>query len=209
MAAGCSKDNYDKPESFLTGRIVYENTPLNLRGTGQAIVLQMYQHGYAYFNPINIYVGQDGSFSAALFNGDYLLVTRDGNGPWVNSRDSVKISIKGHTSIDLEVTPYFTISDENISVSGSKLNISFHLRQVVPAANISRVMLLLNNTQFVDDINNIFRRDFADVKTGSVLLEMDIPTNSGMSDIKALFARICVWAEGADQGIYSSVIRLK
>ena len=39
----CTKDNYDAPESTLMGRIVYKGEPLQLRGTSEAIQLQLYQ----------------------------------------------------------------------------------------------------------------------------------------------------------------------
>lgn len=42
----CTKDNYDAPESTLMGRIVYKGEPLQLRGTSEAIQLQLYQDGY-------------------------------------------------------------------------------------------------------------------------------------------------------------------
>lgn len=209
IVAGCMKDNYDAPESFLTGRVTYEGTPLNLRGTGEAITLQLYQHGYDYFNAIPVFVGQDGSFSATLFNGDYLLVTKDGNGPWVNNRDSVKLSVKGNKVIDLNVTPFFLISDEIISMSTNRLEASFMIEQIVSTAKISNVLLLLNKTQFVDDINNIFRREFKDIYAGQVNLEVDLSNNTDVVNAQALFGRICVWTEGADQGIYSEVVRLK
>lgn len=208
-ATGCTKDNYDEPESLLTGKIVYDGTPLNVRGTGGAVTIQAYQHGYDYFNPISINVGQDGSFSATLFNGDYLLVTKDGNGPWVNNRDSVAVTVKGNTNIDVSVTPYFMISGENITLAGSKVKASFTIERIVPAARISKVMLLLSKTQFADDISNIYHQEYSDIKTGNVMLEADVADNADVQNAKALFARACVWAEGSDQGIYSSVVRLK
>lgn len=209
ILAGCTKDNYDEPESFLSGQIVYNGTPLQLRGTGSAVSLQLYQHGYDYFNPISVYVGQDGAFSATMFNGDYLLVTRDGNGPWVNDRDSMRITIKGNMKIELNVTPYFMISNESVSMNGGQVSASCTISQIVPTANISNVTLLLNKTQFVDDINNIYRNDLSNPTPGTASWNINMSDNPEVTNAKALFGRICVRAVGADQGIYSPVIRLK
>lgn len=206
---GCTRDNYDEPKSFLSGQIVYEGRPLNLRGTGDAISLQLYQHGYDYFNPISVFVGQDGTFSASLFDGEYLLVTRDGNGPWVNSRDSMKIAVKGNTKIELNVTPYFVVSDDNISMSGNQLTASCSIKQIVSTAKIQHVTLLLNKTQFVDDMNYIFRKEFDNPSIGQMNQTVDLSGNSEIAKAKALFGRICVRTQGTDQGIYSPVIRLK
>lgn len=209
FTVGCTKDNYDAPTSSLSGQIVYEGKPVNVRGTGDAVVLQLYQHGYDFFNPITVYVGQDGTFTATLFDGEYLLVTRDGNGPWVNSRDSMQVAVKGNTKIELKVTPYFMISNENISLSGSQLSASCAISKIVSTADIANVTLLLNKTQFVDDIYNIYRSDLTNPVAGTASWNVDLSDNSEIAKAKALFGRICVKATGADQGIYSPVIRLR
>ena len=103
LFSGCGKDNYDAPDSRLTGTITYNGEALNLRGTGEAIQLQLFQDGYDKHDPISVYVGQDGVFSAMLFDGEYKLVTRDGNGPWVNNRDTMVVNLKGSADIKLEV----------------------------------------------------------------------------------------------------------
>lgn len=209
LFSGCGKDNFDAPESKLVGRVTYQGQALNLRGTGEAVQLQLYQDGYEKNDPISVFVGQDGTFSALLFDGEYRLTTRDGNGPWVNSHESVTVNLNGHAEVNLEVTPYFTISNEQLSVSGSAMNASFTINQIVPDAKISRVMLLLSKTQFADDVNNLFRQDFSDVTPGSVNLSADISGNTEIAKAKALYARVGVLANGADQAIYSPVVRLK
>ena len=209
LFSGCGKDNFDAPESKLVGRVTYQGQALNLRGTGEAVQLQLYQDGYEKNDPISVFVGQDGTFSALLFDGEYRLTTRDGNGPWVNSHESMTVKLNGHTEVNLEVTPYFTISNEQLSVSGSAMNASFTINQIVPDAKISRVMLLLSKTQFADDVNNLFRQDFSDVAPGSVNLSADISGNTDIAKAKALYARVGVLANGADQAIYSPVVRLK
>lgn len=144
-----------------------------------------------------------------MFDGEYRLTTRDGNGPWVNNHESVTVNLKGHTEVNLEVTPYFMISNEQLSVTGSAMNASFMINRIVPDAKISRVMLLLSKTQFADDVNNLYRQDFSDVVPGSVNLSADISGNTEIVKAKALYARVGVLANGADQAIYSPVVRLK
>lgn len=209
LFSGCGKDNFDAPESKLVGRVTYQGQALNVRGTGEAVQLQLYQDGYEKNDPISVFVGQDGTFSALLFDGEYRLTTRDGNGPWVNSHESVTVHLNGHTEVNLEVTPYFTISNEQLSVAGSVMNASFTINQIVPEAKISRVMLLLSKTQFADDVNNLFRQDFSDVTPGSVNLSANIGGNTEIAKAKALYARVGILANGADQAIYSPVVRLK
>ncbi|MDD4515772.1 DUF3823 domain-containing protein [Massilibacteroides sp.] len=206
---GCGKDNYDEPGSTLIGKITYNGESLHLRGTGEAIRLQLYQDGYAKRDPISVYVGQDGDFSAVLFPGEYKLVTRDGNGPWVNTRDTVVVNLKGTATVELEVTPFFTVSGENLTVSSTAMNASFTINQIVPTAKIQRAMLILSKTQFADDVNNLFRKDFSDISVGTVSLSADISGNADVANAEALYARVGVQAVGADQAIYSEVVRLR
>lgn len=209
LLSSCGFDNFDAPTSTLVGKVTYNGTPLNIRGTGEAVRLQLFQDGFDKRDAIEMFVGQDGTFSAKLFDGQYKMVTRDGNGPWVNSRDTTIVNVKGTTEVSLEVTPFFTISGENISVSGSTMNASFSINQVVSTAQIDKAMLILSKTQFVDDVNNVFRKDFTEVSAGSANLSADISGNSEITNAKALYARVGLYAKGADQAIYSTVIKLK
>lgn len=209
LFVGCGKDNFDAPESKLVGKVTYQGQALNLRGTGEAVQLQLYQDGYEKNDPISVFVGQDGTFSALLFDGEYRLTTRDGNGPWVNSHESVTVNLNGHAEVNFEVTPYFTISNEQLSIAGSTMNASFTINQIVSDAKISRAMLLLSKTQFADDVNNLFRQDFSDITPGSVNLSADISGNTEIVKAKVLYARVGVLTNGADQAIYSPVVRLK
>lgn len=81
LATGCGLDNYDEPQSTLEGRVVYNNQSIGVRGTADAVQVQLYQDGYEKHDPIPVYLTQDGSFKAILFNGQYKLITRSGNGP--------------------------------------------------------------------------------------------------------------------------------
>ena len=76
----CSKDNFDEPTSFIKGRVVYKGEALQLRGN-EAVKLQLYQRGYQKHDPVEVFVNQDGEFSICIFDGQYQLKTKDGNGP--------------------------------------------------------------------------------------------------------------------------------
>ncbi|WP_080905547.1 DUF3823 domain-containing protein [Parabacteroides sp. Marseille-P3160] len=207
--SSCGLDNYDEPKSKIFGKITYNGEMLNLRGTGEAVQVQLYQDGYELRDNITAYVGQDGTFEALLFDGEYKVVTKDNNGPWVNSRDTVVVNLKGTTEVELKVTPYFTISNESFSLSGSNLNTAFSINQVVNTAQIDYVTLLVSRTSFVDDVNNIARKDFKDQKAGTVTLSMDMSDNKDFASAAALFARVGVRTVGADQAIYSKIVRIK
>ena len=163
-ATSCGLDNYDAPQSRLHGKITYNGQTLGLRGTGEAVRLQLYQDGYQLHDNIQVYVDQNGTFEALLFDGEYKLVTRDRNGPWVNTRDTIVVNLKGSTEIEVPVTPFFTIDNESITLNGSMLNATFNVNKIVSTANIDYVTLLVSKTSFVDDATNIARKDFKEVQ---------------------------------------------
>lgn len=210
LLISCGKDNYDSPSSIIEGKITYQGETLGLRGTGEAIKLQLYQDGYDKKDPVAVYVGQDGSFRSVLFNGEYKLVTSDRNGPWKNSRDTTHISLKGKATVELEVIPYFTITNETLKLNDNSYEITFDINQIVKEAKIAKVILLLSKTTFVDDANNILRQDITDnIKVGNNTFYVDISDNENVSKAKALFGRVGVLTEGADQAIYSKIERLR
>ena len=127
----------------------------------------------------------------------------------MNTRDTMVVNLKGSTQCEVKVTPYFTISGDAISLNGNTLSATCAINKVVATANIDRVMLLLSKTSFVDEVNNIARKDFSGMTAGNASLSMDLTGNANVASAKALYARIGVKTSGADQDIYSKVIKLK
>jgi hypothetical protein len=58
------------------------------------VQLEIWQKGYQLYTSIPVYVTQDGTFSAVLFDGNYKLVSKSGNGPWVSKQDTVDFVVK-------------------------------------------------------------------------------------------------------------------
>lgn len=208
--SSCGLDNYDAPESKVFGRVVYNGQPIGVRGTGEAVQLQLYQDGYELRNPVPVYVTQDGTFEAKLFDGEYKLVTRDNNGPWVNSRDTTVFTVRGAANVDVPVTPLFTLSNVSLSLSGSNVNAAFQIDQVTAGWEIDYTMILVGRTLFVDDVSYTARRDIQGLETGVSLSEMlDLSDNNDFKKGEPLFARVGVRAAGKDQAVYSQVVKLR
>lgn len=206
----CSKDNYGEPKSTLSGKITYNGTNLYIQGSSSAVQLQLYQDGYGKYGPIAVYVGQDGTFNAKLFDGTYKLVTKNGNGPWVNTRDTTVVNVNGDTNIELKLTPFFMVSKATITLENDVVNAIFSIDKVVSAANVDYVKLILSSTQFVDEQNNLLS-----IKANGVVGENTISSILSDQNVKKLnaahsiYGRIAVRTQGADQSIYSDIIKLK
>ncbi|UOQ69800.1 DUF3823 domain-containing protein [Hymenobacter volaticus] len=207
---GCAKDNVEPPSSTLTGRIVYQDQVLGLRSNGstdlgnQTTMLELWQRGYQLFTKIPVFVNQDGTFQAKLFDGNYKLVRSRGNGPWVDNTDSIDVQVRGNTVIDVPVTPYFTVTDAAFQRSGNTLTATCRVNRIVAGKDIDRVVLLISRTQFVDDSNALERteKNAAAVNLSQVQnLSVTIPS----SITGSVFARIGVKAAGVGQYVYSPV----
>ena len=203
----CTKDNYDEPTSFIKGRVVYKGEALQLRGN-EAVKLQLYQRGYQKHDPVEVFVNQNGEFSICIFDGEYQLITKAGNGPW---------SDKGRE--DVEVTPYYLVEDAKMTLNGNKVNASFKVNKIA-GTGIDRMIMLLSTTQFLSDAeHNVDRYDETEDliqydETGKIytFATRDYSNNSMFQTALkrgTLFGRICLWPQGSDQGIYSEVFRLK
>lgn len=208
MIFGCGKDNYEEPQSTISGNITFNGAPLNLKGTAQSIQLQLYQPGYQFNAHIPVYVTQDGSFKAKVFDGNYKLIARNNNGPWVNATDTMYVDLKGSANINYEVNPYFLINSASLTLSSdNKLTGNFTIIKNVNSANLQYYSVLVSKTSFVDDVSNFYRKDYSSYSNSNVL--EDLSQNEQLKSAPVLFARIGVRAEGADQAIYSEVIKIK
>jgi hypothetical protein len=202
LFAGCTKDNYEKPKAVLNGRVVYQGQPVGVRSNG--VQLELWQHGFQVFSKIPVYVAQDGTFSASLFDGDYKLVQLRGNGPWVDKTDSLDVQVRGTTAIDVPVTPYFTISNETFQKSGNDITASGKVNKVSSNA-IERVSLYLGTTTIVDVTNNTTRLD----KTGAAIgdlsqpISFSLPLPATLSGRDYVYARLGVKTSGIGEMIYT------
>ena len=205
---GCNRfDNFDGPESVLYGRLTYQGEYIGVRGSGAKVQMQLYQDGFGKKDPIPVNVTQDGTFQALLFNGEYKLVTRDKNGPWVNRRDTVYLTVRGNATCEYQVEPYWLIRNEKFSVDGNQLVARFDLEEVTSGRAVTSAFLLVNNTQFVDDVSSVSRVNLANPPASAGLqIEMEL---DGLSSYPVLYARIGIEIAGVSDYLFSKVIQIK
>jgi hypothetical protein len=166
---GCKKDNFDPPGSVLKGRVVYNGQALQVRTptvnasggtTTGGVQLELWQYGYQLFTKIPVYVNQDGTFSASLFDGNYKLV-RLGGAPWENNTDSIDIKLNGSLEVDVPVVPFFTVSNASFTFNKADSTVTgtFTVNNVVPGSTLELASISVGPTQFVDVVNQVVNRD--------------------------------------------------
>lgn len=208
--ASCEKDNYDEPKSEITGKLITtKGTDIGVKSTNGAVKLQLFQQEGAFTGTtaMEVFVDQKGEFKAKVFNGNYKLITADNNGPWVNHRDTLVVNVKGGTTIEYEVEPYYLLKNESFKVEGNILTVNFDIEKVAePGRDIENVTLYINSTLFVDDGANIGDKGKINVespKVGTNQVSVDL-TDLGSKYHDLLYARVGLKISGVEQRLYTT-----
>jgi len=215
LLVGCgditSLDNYAAPSSTLTGHVVYQGQPIGVRNG--APQLQLWQPEFELNTSIPVYIAQDGSFSAAVFDGSYEVNLLDG-GPWVDNSTRMSVQINGDTNLELPVTPYYTVEDESISNVNDVIQAIFNIGQVDTSVDIQRVGLYVGVTALVDRNTNevdVEQSDGIDPNAPvnlSVALPADIRVTPSPDLRTKVYARVGVQAAGKTELVYSQVYEI-
>ena len=200
---GCKKDNKEPPSSTITGQIVYQKQPLSVRSGG--VELELWQNGYQLTTKIPVYVKDDGSFSAKVFDGDYKLTLLQNNGPWVSSTDSIDIKVNGSAQVDVNVIPYFMVSGVSYQKNGNTITATINIQEVNTDRSLEAVRLYIGQTVLTDQNFNLVNvskssAEIADINE-PVVLTADIPAalvTKGYS-----FVRVGIKTQGVAEMIYS------
>jgi len=207
LLAGCKYDNFEAPESTLSGRVVYEGKAVGVRNNGPQ--LELWQDGYPLRSAIPVYLNQDGTFSASLFDGRYKLVRR-GDSPWLQqATDTVIVNVSGNTNIDVPVTPYFTISNESYQKSGNTITARFVVGKVVPAATVEFVRLYLGKSVLTDQVQRELRVDgnIATLVFGQqAVIAGDLPDN--LKNLDYVYGRLGIKSTSSSEYVYTPVQRI-
>lgn len=233
--SSCQKDNYDAPKTKFTGHLVYKGTPIQIKNNGldvnkqgfSAVYFELWQDGFGKSAPIDVYLNQDGSFSALLFNGEYKLIIPPGQGPFLSiantetGSDTIPLSLNGNKEMDIEVMPYYMVDKADFTVGAdSVVSAAASVSKIITdnrAKDIEYVGLYVNRTSFVDEDNNIAFKtiqgaDIADLS--NITLSAKIPKdisggNIGIADQNYFFARVGVKIAGVDDMIFSDIVKVE
>lgn len=213
LFASCEYDNFDAPSATLSGRVVYEGNPVGVRTTGTE--LELWQPGYQLYTKIPIYVAQDGTFSASLFDGTYKLV-RLGGAPWeAQSGDTLTIDVKGNTVVDVPVNPYFIIKNESFQKGADgTIAVKFTIEKIVASATVESINLYLGKGILTDHNKNEngddkYNRQF-DLSKLILGQEMTMTSIIPESLIKSgfCFARIGIKSNKSNEYLYTQVQKI-
>jgi hypothetical protein len=217
LLVGCAYDNYEEPQSYLTGRIVYQGEPIGVEF--RQVEFELYEPGWELSNRLVVPVSQEGEFSALLFNAQYKLIIPSHQGPFMSienastSSDTILVDINGNTEMDIEVMPFYMFNSANLTVSGSSVSANVSLNKVVTGVderNIERVVLYLNKSQFISGNVNV---SSAEIGGGDIANIGNITLSTGIPDMTPsqsyVYARVGVKIGGVEDMLFSPVQKLE
>lgn len=206
----CEKDNYEPPNALLSGRLLYQGEPIYVEY--DRVSYDLYQDGFGKTGPLGSTFTSEGEFSQLLFDGDYKMVIPSGQGPFVPLQtdagaDTLRIALRGSTTQDIEVTPFWMIRNPQLTASSGNVTGTFALEQIATGDNardIENVTLYVSKTAFANSQTNVASTtvgagDIADV--ASVSLSAEVPTLVPTQNY--VFASIGVKFAGVDDLIFS------
>lgn len=214
----CKKDNFDAPETTLSGRLVYQGEQIFVEQ--DQVSFELWQSGFGKYAPIRSSFNQEGQYSTKLFNGTYKFVIPSGQGPFKGKTDangkadSLLIELAGNKISDIEVTPFYLIKNADLSANSGKVSAAFDLEKVITGAegkNVERVTLYVNKTQFVSGNSNshiaqstLSGDDLASLS--NLTLSVDIPMIVPAQNY--IFARVGLKIQGVEDMIFSPLSKL-
>ncbi|WPR77252.1 DUF3823 domain-containing protein [Algoriphagus sp. NG3] len=204
LLSGCELDNYEEPKSTLTGQVIFEDLPINVRSNG--VELELWQPGFDLFTKIPVYVNQDGTFSTKVFDGDYKLTMLRG-APWVYTSDTINVSVRGNAEVDVQVSPYYIFENVGFSRQGaSEITADFNLRQVTDQENLEFVRVYLGRTTILDQNINIANATLnaADIDDVSGPFSMGVTIPASLDGRNYVFARLGLKVRDVPELLYSS-----
>lgn len=207
VLASCQKDNKEPPESTITGTIMFNKQPLSVKESGSSggVELELWQYGYQLRNKIPVYVKQDGTFSAKVFDGTYKLTLVKDNGPWANKTDSINVAVNGSANVEVNVDPYFIINNASFQRSGTTITATFNLQQVNTTKGLELARLYIGQTVITDQGNNalIVSKAAAAIPdlTVPVTISATVPASLATKDY--VFVRVGVKAIGVNELLYT------
>jgi hypothetical protein len=193
----------------LEGRLVYDGQPVHVREN--AIQLELWQDGYTLHTAIPVYVKQDGSFQATLFDGDYKLVRKQNVGPWVNDPDTILVQLRGGQTLDVPVQPFFVIEDAQVTRTGGGVTATFTVKRLVEDRELEKVGLYVGSTRFVDPNYNLVavERSAAEIADPGAPITLSADVSAASAGQDYVYVRVAAKTVGAAEMIYTEVQKVE
>ena len=233
LLTGCKKDNFDPPSTWMTGRLVHNGAPVYMDGSPSDAndeIIQFFQDGFGKHEGWGIRVKYDGTYSSLLFDGEYKLMPKmtitypwewtgwpqhtDDQGQTV--LDTMVFTIRGNYVVpDIEITPYFEISDFKVTTDVTNINASFSVKALFPDdpdIELTDARLYVGPTRLVNSSTPITQS--ADEVSTERPIEISMPASKYIDGYinnfrDYCFARVAVKTSKSDRWLWSEILKVE
>ena len=238
LMQSCGKDNLSYPSSTLSGRFLYNGQPVGLlqtspdinsiNNTGNALYLTQIKGAQPQYSvgEIQLYARHDGSFTGKMFDGDYTVRTLTSKNPFEDFTGT-PLTVKGDTKFDIQVVPYFWMTNLKTTFVGNVFTATFNLAKVSTnsARTLQYVQVAVSPTNFADAAAYSAIRTYAPgaaapnvvVANGTCTVKLDLSTltTAEKSALAAqgsgghIWVSVAVKTNGITDALYSDAIPLQ
>lgn len=188
----CEYDNYDAPSLTFSGKLKCEGEDVLFDGASGRGLLKVFQKGFGKVDVgTPVYVNGDGIFNQLLFAGEYWLTPDNHQYPFEFKQfkslgnglgyDSIYIDLKSSLNMDIEVVPYYSLRDFDVSLENDQLVMKFKVEKNtatdMPAPAITKVRGYVGTSSIVNSETTCAAS--ADINvSGDAELSIEIPLDT-------------------------------
>jgi hypothetical protein len=194
LLSSCEYDNYDAPSLTIKGNIMYNGNKYVFDGNPNIGVITLVQKGFGKIDVgTNVRIDENGAFTQLIFPGDYWLTLANNPYPFEFKDfhslgtglgyDSIPMNITSNVVKDIEVTPYYQISDFALSVSSGKIVANFKVKKTIGTINVApkviRARCFLSTSSIVNSATTFSAQVIKSITdSANVAISMNISTGA-------------------------------
>ena len=202
--ASCELDNESAPQVLVQGNFVYNGKDVPFRNG--AVQLSFYEEAYELNDRFEVRSNQDGHFQELIFSGDYELLMDADRGAYENNLNRKKVSVKGATTVDWEVIPYFFVDNVAYSTSGKSISATANISKT-STKDLESVSILISGLSICDRVNKdkqviVDAEDINDLSSVNLTVDLSDYTKA------YCFVRIGIKSVGNSNYNYSKVEKI-
>lgn len=191
MFASCEYDNFDAPSLTISGNLAYNGKNVLFDGNPERTLLKVVQTGFGKVDGgTAIQVSDEGVFTQLLFSGEYWLTPYNNQYPFEFTQfenlgtgvgyDSIYIDLQDNLKMDIEVIPYYEISNYTVSQDGTNIIMKFTASKVTgtqkAAPAIRNIRCFVSTSKIVNSATTCAVTRAVNVAGGD--LEISIPVTT-------------------------------
>lgn len=201
LLSACEYDNYDAPDLIFSGRLLTNGESFLYDGNPGRPVLKLIQKGFGKVDDGTIVrIDETGKFQQLIFEGDYWMTLNNAKYPFeltdFNSLgaglgyDSIYMHVTSSIKKDLEVKPYYTISNFTASVEGDNIvlraDVAVNENTSEPAPRVIFARGYVSTSSQVNSQTNCTKsKRTIIISTGSV--EVSIPIHNSVTAYREIY----------------------